>query len=155
MDGDPLIGEPSQANENVNTSLAEMFMQIYPFYMVMGMTPKEFWYSNTRNHKAYREAYEIRKHNDEWDRWRQGAYFYDALVRVAPVMRAALSKSNVEPGKYPEEPWPLTEKEAKEREERAARERYNRMREKLMSEAKEARKRRAEEAAKKEASENG
>lgn len=83
--------------------------------MVMGMTYDEFWHGSAILVKYYREAFEIKKRNDEWDRWRRGAYFYDALLRVAPVMRAAFGKGNVEPGKYPEEPWPLTEKEAEER----------------------------------------
>lgn len=85
--------------------------------MSLGMTYEQFWHCGTAMHKAYREAFMIRQHNEEWSRWRQGAYIYDALLRVAPVMRAAFGKGKVEPGKYPEEPWPLTEKEAREREE--------------------------------------
>jgi hypothetical protein len=85
--------------------------------MVMGMSYDEYWNGHAILTKYYREAYDLRNHNDEWDRWRRGAYFYDALLRVAPVMRAGFGSGKAEPGKYPEEPWPLTEKEAREREE--------------------------------------
>ena len=113
MDGDHVSGEPSQSP----TTFAAMFAELCPQYMSLGMTYDQFWHSSTVVHKAYREAYKIRQHNEEWARWRQGAYIYDALLRVAPVMRAAFGKGKVEPGKYPDEPWPLTEKEACEREE--------------------------------------
>ena len=47
--------------------------------------------------------------------WWQGGYIYEALLKVAPVMRAAFGKGKVEPGKYSEEPYPLTNREAEER----------------------------------------
>ena len=86
----------------------------------MGMTWDEFWHCNTKVHKAVREAWEIKKQYQNWEMWMQGAYFYDALLRVAPVMRAAFGKGKVEPGEYPKEPYPLSLKEAEER--KAARE---------------------------------
>lgn len=122
MEGAPVTGEPSDGDNSEAVSLVETFRKLCPMYMVMGMTYDQFWHCNTVVHKAYREAWEIHKQNDEWSRWRQGAYFYDALLRVAPVMRSSMSKTHVEPGKYPDEPWPLTEKEAKERELRRERE---------------------------------
>ena len=85
-------------------------------------------------------------------RWRQAAYIYDVLLRVSPILRA-FGKGKAEPEQFMNEPWPLTQKEAREREEREARERYFNMRNKLMAEAKKNRERRAEEAAK-EAREN-
>ena len=116
--------EPSQDSEVALQSLADVFQRLCPAYMVMGMSHEQFWNSNTTAHKAYREAHEMRLRNEEWARWRQGAYVYDALLRVAPVMRAALSKGKVEPGKYPEEPWPLTQEEADEQQQRRERKNF-------------------------------
>lgn len=93
-----------------------MFTRLCPAYMVMGMTYDEFWHCNTRVHKAYREAYDIRRHSEEWARHRLGAYFFNALMCAAPVMRASFGNGRVEPGKYPDQPWPLTMKEAREQE---------------------------------------
>ena len=124
MDGDPVTGEPSGQNESggdrevTATSYTELFDMVFPSYMAMGMSYEEFWRGPSILARYYRKAYEIRRKDEEWGRWRQGAYIYDALLRVAPVMRAAFGKGKVEPGKYPEEPWPLTQKEADEREQR-------------------------------------
>ena len=125
MDGEPVTGEPSQNQENTGgdgavaaLSYTGAFDSVFPAYMVMGMSYDEFWRGPAILAKYYREAYKMRKRDEEWARWRQGAYIYDALLRVAPVMRASMSKSKVEPGKYPDEPYPLTAKEAKEREQR-------------------------------------
>lgn len=111
MGGDP-VGEPPTVS-----TYAEMFTKLCPEYMALGMSYDDYWHKPTYVHKAYRKAHEIRMRNEEWARWRQGAYIYDALLRVAPVLRA-FGKGNVEPGKYPDEPWPLTEEEAKEQEQR-------------------------------------
>ncbi len=103
--------------EEKTTTFTDAFYILCPQYMAMGMSYHEFWHSNSTAHRAVRQAYELRRRQEEWARWRQGAYFYTALLYVAPVMRAAFGKSNAKPGEYMTEPWPLTEKEAREREE--------------------------------------
>lgn len=80
--------------------------------MAMGMSYDDFWHRNTKVHKAYRDAWEQKKAYRNWEMWWQGGYIYEALLKVAPVMRAAFGKGRVEPGKYSEEPYPLTRKEA-------------------------------------------
>lgn len=153
MEGSPLMGEPSQKRTEPIT-FTELFRELCPVYMAMGMTYNQFWHCNTKVHKAYRESWEIKRRNEEWARHRQGAYIYDAMLRVAPVLRA-FGKGKVEPGKYPDEPWPLTQEEADERKRRDAREKYYRMREKLMVEAQKARQEREESEKQKEASRDG
>lgn len=69
-------------------------------------------------------------------------------------MRAALSKTKVEPGKYPDEPYPLTEKELREREERRERENYERYIAKMEADSERELKRRAEAKKLQEVSEN-
>ena len=145
MDGDPVTGEPSQPPENIPDSLGELFVSLCPQYMAMGMTYDQFWNRNTKMHKAYRDAYEVKQRNDEWARWRQGAYNYDALIRVAPVMRAALSNKPVRPEPYPDEPWPLTQREADARQEAKDRANYQKALAQRRAAADAARKRRAEE----------
>lgn len=101
-------------------------MRIFPSYMAMGMTYDEFWHGPAWLAQAYRQATEEKRRQEEWSRWRQAAYFYHALLDVAPVMRASFSKQKVEPGKYPEEPWPITEREAQAREDQRLKEEYRR-----------------------------
>ena len=136
MDGDPVGEGPTEdagdgryeGRAPVNPiSFAEIFMQICPAYIAMGMTWDQFWYSNTKVHRAYRLAWKQKKQYRNWEMWWQGYYFYEALVKVAPVMRAAFGKGKVEAGKYSEEPYPLTEKEAEERKEAQRRQKMERM----------------------------
>lgn len=121
------------------------------------MSADEYWHGSTSLVAAYRKAHEIRMKREEWARWRSGAYFFDALLKAAPVLRTNLGGGRVEPGRYPEEPWPLTEKEAKEREARIERMNTERFIAQLEAESNRELQRRAESAEKsalKEASEN-
>lgn len=109
------------------------------------MSAKQFWRGDPSLTRAYRKAYDLKRRERNWEMWMQGAYFYDALAKIAPYMRAALSSTRVEPGKYVEKPFPLTEKEAREREEEARRQQFERMIQMLDKESAEnARKRREE-----------
>lgn len=154
MDGDPVEGKPSDKDvgidgkSSVPTTLTELFYKLCPSYMAMGMTWEEYWNQNTKVHKAVREAWEQQKQYDNWKMWMQGAYIYEALLKVSPVMRASFGKGKVEAGKYSTEPYPLTEKEAKEREEARRESRIKRLFELLSAESSETLKQ-------KEASENG
>ena len=126
MDGDPVTEEPSEDKEQDHSPVnyTEMFMKVFPSYMAMGMTYDEFWHGPAWLAQSYRKATEEKRRQEEWARWRQGAYIYHALLDVAPVMRASFSKQKVEPGKYPEEPWPITEQEAQLRREKQEREMF-------------------------------
>lgn len=90
-------------------------MKLCPAYMAMGMTWDEFWHRPTKVHWAYRKAWEQKKAYRNWEMWWQGSYVYDALLRVSPLMRAAFGKGRVEADKYPDEPYPMSKKEAEER----------------------------------------
>lgn len=117
MDGDP-VGEPSETEEH--KSISELLMELCPVYMAIGMTYDQFWNRHTKVHKAYRNAFDIKRKNDEWARHRQGAYFMQALI----VGLSGFSKDKTHQEKYPAEPWPLTEKEANELQEEKERKGY-------------------------------
>lgn len=123
-----------------------MFVQICPAYMAMGMTYDDFWHRNTKVHRAYRLAWEQKKAYRNWEMWWQGGYIYEALLKVAPVMRAAFGKGRVEPGKYSEEPYPLTKKEAEAAQEAKRRQRMEQMLAMFRREGEENARRRKEEA---------
>ena len=156
MDGDPVREGPTVdagdgSDEGVAPvtpiSLAEMFMNICPAYMAMGMTWNQFWHCNTKVHRSYRLAWAQRKQYRNWEMWWQGSYIYEALLKVAPVMRAAFGKGKVEPGKYSEEPYPLTAKEAEERKQIQQKQRMERMLEMFKRESVENLRKREEEEA--------
>ena len=139
MDGDP-VGEPSQidgAGEKMpaHDTLADIFTALCPKYMAIGMSYSEYWNSNTKVHKAYRIAWMDRQRHRNIEMWRQGMYIYDAVLKIAPVLRPFV-KGKVEPEKYPNEPYPLTEQEAQEREEMKRTERLKRFMLRLEEESK-------------------
>lgn len=137
MDGDPVregepphnAGDGSDGGDSAVTpiSLAEMFEKLCPAYMAMGMSYDEFWHRNTKAHKAYREAWEQKKQYRNWEMWWQGMYVYDLLMKLAPILRTTFGKGRVEPGKYAEEPYPLTQKDAEAMKEAKRQENIKRM----------------------------
>ena len=107
MDGDDLESEPSEI------TLSEFFIKMFPVYMAMGMSYDEYWNGPCWLARAYREAHQMKQRHEEWARWRQAAYIFNALLCVSPMMKPFVK--DAKPGKFPDEPWPLTQKEADER----------------------------------------
>ena len=97
-------------------------MRMFPYYHRMGMSFEEYWNGPPWLAKMYRDEYHDRQRNEEWARWRQGEYFFTALLCAAPVLKPFVKEAK--PGKYPDEPWPLTEKEALEQQERKEKDAY-------------------------------
>lgn len=92
-----------------------MFEEQCAYYLAMGMTPEQYWDGDGMLCKYYREAYDIKRKQRNTELWLQGAYIYEALCDVAPVLQAFAKKgTKVHP--YAEEPYALSEKEKQERE---------------------------------------
>ena len=121
MDGDDLNeSEPSEPK-----TLAEIFTDVFPYYLAMGMTYDEYWRGCPSLVRAYRKAQEIKNKNEEWARWRQGLYIYNALLCASPVLKPFVK--DAKPVDYLDRPLPLTEREAKEQEETRERENYEKV----------------------------
>jgi len=142
VDGDDLT-EPSEP-----PTLAEIFTQAFPYYLSMGMTYDEFWLGAPSLVRAYRKAYDMKRHERNYEMWMQGRYIFDAL-RCAPLL-VGFPEEGVKPGNYPDMPYPLTAQEAKEREIQRENENTKRFIAQLEAESK-----RNLEKAKKEAVKNG
>lgn len=56
----------------------------------------------------------------------QGRYVYEAIADLSPILHA-FAKEGTQAKAYLEEPFPLTQEEAKEREERERIKKYNRL----------------------------
>ena len=128
-------------------------MRMFPLYMAMGMSYEEYWQGPAWLAKAYREAFEIKRKQEEWARWRQGAYVFNAIMCAAPVIKPFVK--DPKPGHYPDEPWPITEAEAREQEERREKENYERYLAKMNADSERELKRRREAAKKQEVNGNG
>lgn len=89
------------------------------------MTAEQYWDGDCLLVVAYKKAYDLQKRRRNQELWLQGAYIYNALLCVAPVFNP-MSKSH-EPEKYLDEPVPLSDKEAREREVRKQQRAYEDM----------------------------
>ena len=83
----------------------------------MGMTYDEFWHGEPWLVKAYRKSNDMKRHERNYEMWMQGRYIFEAL-RCAPLLVGFPEKGYKIPSGagYPEQPYPLTEQEAQERE---------------------------------------
>ena len=120
-----LVGEPlsvsgeGDINNNALSSITytELFEQNLPFYLSIGMSYEDYWENDVFIARFYRRAYDIKKERKNEELWLQGLYVYQAILAIAPALKAM---SNASPEKYMEEPLPLTETEFKKREKRRA-----------------------------------
>lgn len=89
----------------------EKFNELFPFYLSIGMTEEQYWDKDNQLVIAYRKADELRMTRTNQELWLQGAYFYDALCRVSPILRA-FTKKGTKPTPYLSEAYALNEKQA-------------------------------------------
>ena len=79
----------------------------------MGMTYEQFWDGEPKMAAAYRRADQLRRKRENEKLWLAGMYTAEALASTVGNMFSKGQKH-----KYPAEPFPVTEEEAKERRER-------------------------------------
>lgn len=97
------------------------------------MSYEQYWDADCQLVKYYRKAHEIKKKLKNEELWLQGAYIYDALCAVAPVLHA-FAKKGTKPLPYPTKPYSLTtEKESEE--DKKQQEKLNRQKAKAIFEA--------------------
>ena len=109
--GDRLTKE-SNPKQTSPTPYGDIFDELFPHYLLMGMTPEQYWDGEGFLKKAYLKAYRIRMENEQKaadvNNWLMGQYIMYAL-QAMPLLVAGL---NVKPStKLPEYPnKPLLEK---------------------------------------------
>ena len=75
MEGEFLDTEDSLSNK----TYTEIFKEVLPFYLSIGMTYDEFYLQDVELAKFYRQAYEIKEDRHNSHMWLQGMYIYDAI----------------------------------------------------------------------------
>lgn len=113
-------------------SYTEIFNKHLPYYMAIGMSYDEYWNGDCTLTKVYQEIHEIKKKEKNHELWLQGMYIYEALCKVVPAMRA-FAKKGTKPEPYSSEPYPLTLREVRERQEREERARYQEQKSKMLA----------------------
>ena len=73
------------------------------------MSPEQYWEGDSELVKFYRKADDIKKERENQRLWLEGAYFYEALVRISPVLHA-FAKRGTRPKPYLDDPFPISSK---------------------------------------------
>jgi hypothetical protein len=95
-----------------------MFWRMAPLYMTYGMSVKEYWHGNPWLVRSYKEAYDLKRKEQNQVLWLQGLYIYDAF---SVVLSNAFAEKGSTPKKYATEPYnifPMTEEERQAEEEK-------------------------------------
>lgn len=120
----------SEVNEEPSKTYTEIFEEVFPYYLAIGMTYKQFWLDEPKLAKAYRKADEIRRRRMNEELWLNGMYTADALAATVGNMFTKGNKN-----KYPAEPRPITRNEIEERKEREQRAKVEKIKSTFMTRA--------------------
>ena len=77
------------------------------------MTYELYWKEDPFLVKAYIKAYKLKNEAKEYELWKQGLYFYEALCDVSPVLQA-FAKNGTKPRPYSKKPYGIEEYEKEE-----------------------------------------
>ena len=95
-------------------SFTEIFEEVFPYYLAIGMTYEQFWHDPPELTIAFRRADEIKKRRVNEELWLAGIYTAEALASTVGNMFSKGGRKH----EYPSEPKPITLSEVKERQER-------------------------------------
>ena len=112
----------SRETKQVEHTYTEIMEAHCPLYLDAGMSYSDYWDGETEMVIPYRRLLERKR---EWQNqmlWLQGRYIYDALTAVMPALSIKSKSTKIEP--YIEEPYPITRKMEKEREEEKQRKQF-------------------------------
>lgn len=91
--------------------------ELCAWYMSIGVSYDEYWYGDYTCLKYYRQAEEYRQERDNEAAWLQGLYVYKAVGCLAPILHA-FAKRGTKPEKYPEEPFAVTARQRRLKDEK-------------------------------------
>lgn len=105
-----------QPEESRQRTYTEIFEEAFPQYLMMGMTPEEYWDGEIGLCKAYREAYRMRMEREDrmadQTAWLQGMYIRNALQSVYLLVNGFVP-SGKQAMEYPNKPYSTQEEEKK------------------------------------------
>ena len=97
-------GLSSSSNGVKWLTFAELADELCPVFMSMGMSYNDYWYGDYTQLQHYSKAFEMQRERANYDAWLQGAYVYDALCMVSPILHA-FAKNGTKPTPYHKEPY--------------------------------------------------
>lgn len=113
-------------------SYTELFEQLCPYYMALGMTYDQFWRDDFSIVKYFKKMDEISRERENQKLWLQGYYIYQAIGSYAEII-PAFPKKGAKVYPYVEEPLPITKIAQEEREEKKRQERFENIKRKMLA----------------------
>jgi hypothetical protein len=97
-------GELDSSSAEKLLTFSEYADEMCAYYMSIGVAYDEYWHGNYAMLAFRHKAFEIERERANAGAWLQGAYVYDALCMVSPVMNA-FAKRGTKPTPYHKEPY--------------------------------------------------
>lgn len=126
MVSDSLSSTGGSGGDSTTASLlayTKMMDECFPYYLALGMTEEQYWDKDCELVKAYRKADEIKRERTNQEMWWLSGYLYDVMCRVSPLYHDFVKKAP-KPVPYLNEPYPMSKKQVKEREDRERKQEY-------------------------------
>ena len=106
--GDRLT-EEEQNRQASPTPYGDIFDELFPHYLLMGMTPEQYWDGEYGWKKATREAYRMRMENEQKladrNNWYMGQYMIKVLQCVPLLVGGLNVKETTQLPDYPDKPF--------------------------------------------------
>ena len=117
--GDRLT-EEKQPQQTSPYPYGDIFDELFPHYLLMGMTPEQYWDGEGSLKKAFRKAYKMRMENEQrladLNNWYMGQYIISVLQCVPLLVGGLNVKPSTKLPEYPSKPF-LEQYEAQKKEE--------------------------------------
>lgn len=115
--GNRLTDEESQQTES--QTYDNIFDELFPHYLMMGMTPEQYWDGESSLKPAFRKAYQMRMEQEQKmadrNNWFMGQYIMCVLQAVPLLVGGLNVKNTTRLPEYPKEPF-LEKYEAEKKE---------------------------------------
>ena len=113
------LTEQEQPKQTSLTPYGDIFDELFPHYLLMGMTPEQYWDGEYGLKTAYRKAYTLRLENEQRisdrNNWYMGQYIIAALQAV-PLFVGGFNTKGANIPSYPDKPFFQQEEERKKEE---------------------------------------
>lgn len=115
--GDRLTDESTEQAKSL--TYGNIFDELFPQYLMMGMTPEQYWDGESSLKPAYRKAYKLRLENEQRmadiNHWYMGQYIMAAIQAVPLIVPGVNMKKGAKQPEYPDKPF-LEKYEAQKKE---------------------------------------
>ena len=123
--GDRLTEEQKQ-KQTSPTPYGDMLDELFPHYLLMGMTPEQYWDGESGLKKAFRKMYELKISNEQKladrNNWMLGQYMMRVLQCVPLLVGGLNVKRTTKLPEYPDKPLLEKAEETRKEQDRKKRE---------------------------------